>query len=92
MPLKDAEDWDAAFRSFARACRPWWGDCGFQQQLLAAVSEDRELAVVIWHQVGDDALKWLDRRIPALRGAKPRNCLHDPERLQRLKICLLSMW
>jgi hypothetical protein len=91
MPLEDDYSGDAHFRSFARACRPYWRECRFQEELVAAVGGDLDLAVVIYHQVGDEALKWLDRRVPALSGAKPRNCLLTLERQRRLKECLLRM-
>jgi hypothetical protein len=89
--LEEEYSGDAAFRGFARVCRPAWRDCGFQEELLAAVGDDRELAVVIYHQLGKDALKWLDRRVPALGGAKPRNCLRASQTQKRLKECLLRM-
>lgn len=91
MPLEEHYCGDAHFRSFARICRPAWRECGFQKELLAAVGGDRDLAVVIWRQLGDDALAWLDQRIPALSGAKPRTCLHDADKQKRLKECLLRM-
>jgi hypothetical protein len=91
MPLEDYYIGDAAFRSFARLCKRHWRDCGFQDELLEAVGNDRELAMVIYFHLADYALKWLDRRVPALSGAKPRNCLKDARKRRRLKECLLRM-
>jgi hypothetical protein len=91
MRQEDEYSGDAAFSSFAKLCKKGWRDCGFQSELLAAVGGDQELAMVIYFHLAKEALRWLDRRVPALSGAKPRNCLKDSRRRRRLKECLLRM-
>jgi hypothetical protein len=90
--LEDFYCGDAAFRSFARACRADWRDCDFQKELLEAVGGDRDLAVVMYRQLDDQALKWLDRRVPALSGRKPRTCLQTARGRRGVKECLMRMW
>jgi hypothetical protein len=89
--LEDYYCGDAAFRSFANACRPAWQHCGFQQELLEAVGGDLELAVVMYRQLDADALKWLGRRIPALSGRTPRTCLKTARGREGVKECLIRM-
>ncbi|MDR0434664.1 MAG: MbcA/ParS/Xre antitoxin family protein [Gracilibacteraceae bacterium] len=38
--------------------------------------------------LGQSSLEWLDKKIPALNGGSPKNCLKTEEGLSKLKECL----
>jgi hypothetical protein len=90
--LEDAYSGDAWWREFAEVCRPEWRHCRFQKELLEAVGGDRDLAAVMYRQLDVGALKWLDQRIPALSGRKPRTCLRTAGGRKGVKECLMRMW
>jgi hypothetical protein len=45
----------------------------------------------VYYHLRDDALEWLDTRIPALNGETPRACLQTDLRRRRLKEMLMRM-
>lgn len=77
--------WDA----FAQLCEPRFNDCEFKSELLSQCGEDQKLAAVIYYQTQSNALKWMNKSIPALGNKTPsKSILSQPE---KLKSMLMSM-
>lgn len=47
------------------------------------------LACVIYATVGNGAIEWLERKIPALDNIRPLDCINDPLLIKRLREALM---
>jgi Protein of unknown function (DUF2384) len=60
-------------------------------ELIAACGGDERLAAVVYRAIGESALAWMDRTIPALGGLSPRQCLDSETLLRRLRSALMRI-
>jgi hypothetical protein len=90
-PLEDYYSGDDWWHEFAEVFKGESKRCPFKSELIAALHGDEELADVIYASVGDRALKYMKTPIPALSGLTPEECLATPEKIRRLRECLLRM-
>jgi hypothetical protein len=79
-----------AWQGLVRAHAENWPSCDFQDALLKHLHGNIEIAKVIYSHVGDDALNWIDRPIPALDGLTPIQCLIEGKK-KRLQEMLMRM-
>jgi hypothetical protein len=91
MPLEDFYAGDGAFHHFAVACASAWAGCTCREALLREAGGDLDLAMALHYHLGDRALDWLERAVPALDHLTPRQCLLTDAGQRRLKECLLRM-
>jgi uncharacterized protein (DUF2384 family) len=89
--LEDYYDGDESWLENVAWARQYWTGSDLQNQLLAKVNNDVDLAVMIYAKIGDDCLEWLETRIPALSSRKPINCLATPKHMRRLREALMRI-
>jgi hypothetical protein len=82
---------DRAWEAFAQATCPEWVSCGVQEELVATLAGDRALASAVHWRLQGSALDWLDKPIPALQGARPRDCLTTTQGILALRTLLMRM-
>ena len=68
-----------------------WSTCQFQNELLLAVNNDKEIAAVIYGSVWQNSLQWIDEPMPALNNRTPRQCIETEDGRKRLKTMLMRM-
>ena len=61
------------------------------KKLLEKLNNDKVLVSVIEGVVGETAIDWIDRKIPALNNGKPINFVKDSKKLEKLKSILMEM-
>lgn len=82
---------DEAWRSFALICSDDWGKCVFKTELLENLDGREEEAMVIYYRLLDDAIVWLNTKIPALENLTPLECVKNDQLRKRLREVLLRM-
>lgn len=60
------------------------------RKLLALIG-DKEFVKVIYFHLGNTAISWLDKPVPALGHKKPRECLQNQDGIVLLKETLMRM-
>ncbi len=63
------------WRKFAELCKPGFAACTFSEQLIKACGNHEDIAWVVYRHNGDNSLKWMQRKIPALNGKTPASCI-----------------
>ena len=61
------------------------------KKLLEKLNNDKVLVSVIEGVVGETAIDWIERKIPALNNGKPINFVKDSKKLEKLKSILMEM-
>jgi hypothetical protein len=82
---------DMVWENLASLYMERWMECPFKGELLNAVNGDQNLAATIYGALGNSAMKWLDKSVPALDGRTPRSCLVTPDGELSLRECLIRM-
>ena len=82
---------EANWQKFAALFVDEWSTCQFQNELVSALDNDQEIAMVIYGSVQQNALQWIDKPIPALNNAAPRECMETEDGRKRLKTMLMRM-
>lgn len=82
---------DDAWHRFAILFVDEWATCQFQNELLSALDDDKEIAMVIYGSVFEHALQWIDEPVPALNNLTPRECMKTEAGRKRLKTMLTRM-
>ena len=82
---------DADWQKFAALFVNEWSTCQFQNELLSALNNDEEIAMVIYGSVQQGALQWINKLIPALNNTTPLECMKTEDRRKRLKTMLMRM-
>ena len=91
MSLSKHYSGDAVWENLASLYMERWKECSFKSELLNAVSGDQKLAATIYGALGNSAMKWLDKSVPALDGRTPRSCLATQDGELSLRECLIRM-
>lgn len=68
-----------------------WPGCNFKEELIDKLDGHQDLAIAIYALVGDRAIIWIDRKIPALDGISPKECLASARGILHLKSGLMRM-
>jgi hypothetical protein len=89
--LEDYYSGDRAWDEYVAAVAVKWPKCDFKEELLASLNDDLGLAITVYAHLREDALAWIDTRIPALDGETPRACLQSEWRRRRLKEMIMRM-
>lgn len=82
---------DASWQKFAALFADEWSTCQFQNNLLSALNNDKEIAMVVYGSVWQNAPTWIDEPVPALNILTPRECMKTEEGQKRLKTMLMRM-
>lgn len=83
-----SEDW---WNAFASSGKDEWENCAFREELLSAVNQDLNLAMVINHFVGEKYPSWMDRKdIPDLGGLSPKECIQTKYGIKRLRMIFMQ--
>lgn len=91
MPQGNNSSVDDSFRNLARTYDNEWESCDFKQELLEAMNNHRDIAIVIYGTLLDASLSWVSTSVPALDGLSPIQCMGTPSGIQKLKQALLSL-
>ena len=74
---------ESSWVAFAQLCEPKFSECEFKNELLTLCGEDQKLAAVIFYQTQSNALKWMNKSIPALGNRTPsKSILSQPNKLK----------
>ncbi|VAW87483.1 Signal transduction histidine kinase CheA [hydrothermal vent metagenome] len=68
-----------------------WVECDFQNELIEQLSNNVDIAKVIYASVGTIALDWIKETVPALENLSPSECLKSFNGTRRLKTMLMRM-
>ena len=82
---------DANWHRFAILFVDEWSTCQFQNELLLAVDNDKEIAMVVYASVWQSALEWIDEPVPALGNITPGECMKTDNGRRRLRTMLMRM-
>lgn len=83
-----SEEW---WNAFASSGKSEWESCTFKEELLDAVNNDLNLAMVIYHFVGEKYHSWMDRKdIPDLGGLSPKECIESEYGIKRLRMAFMQ--
>lgn len=78
------------FKNLARTYDNEWESCDFKQDLLEAVNNHLDIAIVIYGTLLDASMSWVSSSVPALDDLSPIQCMNSPTGIQKLKRVLLS--
>ena len=62
---------DNRWYPFAEICKERFSYCQFQEQLIAECGDNEDIAWAAFFHLGNNALSWLNRGIPALGNQMP---------------------
>lgn len=62
---------DSRWYTFAGICKERFGECEFQERLIAECGGNEDIAWAAFFHLRSDALSWLERRIPILSNKTP---------------------
>jgi len=80
---------ESSWNNFAKLCEAKFSECTFKNELLSQCNGDESLAAVIYYQTQLNALKWMNKSIPALGNKTPiKSVMTQPT---KLKSILMSM-
>ena len=82
---------DDSLKKLARNYDDEWESCEFKEDLLKAMNNHLDIAIVIYGTLLDDSMSWVSRSVPALSGLTPIQCMSTPSGIKRLKQILLSL-
>ncbi|QIH33856.1 DUF2384 domain-containing protein [Sphingobacterium sp. DR205] len=68
-----------------------WTYSESQKLLEQKLNNHTDIAKVLYALLGEESLDWVYRRVPALDGLSPIECLETPETIKRLKEALCRM-
>ena len=96
--MKNAElesYWDESKRKdwehFVSLCEEEWTDTSEQIKLLGLLEDNKDIAIVVNYQLGDSAINWIYRKVPALDNRIPVNCLKSGKSKMSLREALWQM-
>jgi len=81
---------DDSFKNLARTYDSEWETCTFKQDLLEAVNNNLDIAIVIYGTLLDASMSWVSSSVPALDDLSPIQCMNSSSGTQKLKQILLS--
>ncbi|MEZ5509899.1 MAG: hypothetical protein R3F47_08345 [Gammaproteobacteria bacterium] len=82
---------DVWWHEFAKNGKAEWKECPFKDDLLSIVNQDLDLAMVIYHFIGEHYESWLNRKdIVDLGGLSPKECLGSKYGMKRLRMLFLQ--
>ena len=79
----------AGWDEFARLGRDEFQSCAFKDQLIAECDGNEDIAWVLFHHMGDHALEWLHKVVPALEHNVPIELIRSGQ-ADRVRACLWS--
>ena len=82
---------DDSLKKLARNYDDEWESCEFKQDLLEAMKNHLDIAIVIYGTLLEASMSWISSSVPALGGLTPIQCLSTPSGIERLKQTLLSL-
>ena len=82
---------DADWKEFSSLFDEQWISSDFQNSLLLKLDNKTDLAKVIYHHFLESSLKWINRKVPALNGLTPLECIQNEDTEMRLRECLMRM-
>ncbi len=82
---------DKAWKDFLQVAHAEWETCNVQEEHLAALSGDQELASEVNWRLQASAISWLDTPVPALQGTRPKDCITTARGVLALREILLRM-
>lgn len=82
---------DAVWNNLLSLAATSWIDSDLQKELTASLNNHIDIAKVMYAILGDESIRWIHRKIPALDNLTPKECLENPRLLLRLKEGLMRM-
>jgi len=79
------------WNTFVLYCEDEWTECDFQDELIGQLSNNVDIAKVIYASVGAIALDWIKEPVSALEDLSPLECLKSSSKTVRLKTMLMRM-
>ncbi|MFA4870746.1 MAG: hypothetical protein WC623_21295 [Pedobacter sp.] len=73
------------------ATETYWTNSESQKLLEQTLKNHTDIAKVMYARLGEESLQWIHRKVPALDGLSPLECLETPELIKRLKEGLSRM-
>ena len=80
---------DKKWRDFVSVFEDKWTNSKLQIELLNALNDKKDLAIVIYGIMTIHCLNYLNARIPALGQLTPLECLQNKTLIKRLRVCLM---
>lgn len=74
--------------NFAQLCKPEFSNCAFKDELVSFCGGKEDIAWVVYYHMRNQALDWMQKKVPALGNKTPKKCLGA--HLNQLKGVLLS--
>ncbi|TJZ62948.1 hypothetical protein FAZ15_01200 [Sphingobacterium olei] len=68
-----------------------WTNSESQKILEQILNNHTDIAKVLYARLGEESINWIYRKVPALDGMSPLECLETPELIKRLKEGLSRM-
>ena len=65
-----------------------WTNSELQIKLLRICNDHLDIAKVIFYELGEGSIKWMNSKVPALDNLSPVECLNNEDLIKRLKVCL----
>jgi hypothetical protein len=81
---------DDSFKNLARTYDSEWETCKVKQDLLEAVNNNLDIAIVIYGTLLDASISWVSSSVPALADLSPIQCMNSVNGIRKLKQVLLS--
>ena len=84
-------DKQKSWEHFVSLCEEEWLDTPEQIKILELLDGNKDIAIVLNYQLGNSAIDWMYRKVPALDKQAPIEFLKSEELKVRLKEALWSM-
>lgn len=82
---------DQAWNHLLHLAESSWINSELQKQLSISLDNHLDIAKVMYAILGDESIRWIYKKIPALDHLTPLECLESPRLIQRLKEALMRM-
>ena len=91
IELEKYFDGEQSWLEFSELFDEIWENSQFQNELLVLLNGQIDLAKVIYYYNQKNSIDWLNKKVPALDGLSPMECISDETLTKRLKVCLMRM-
>lgn len=86
------DNFEIQWNTFAKHFSNLWDNTPEQKKLLVELENNMDIAKVIWYFIGsENALKWINEKVPALDNKSAVECLENDLLKTKLKRVLMRM-
>jgi len=76
------------WEAYSNSCKSGFSTCNFSDKLSALCDSNEDIAWVVYHHNGENSLRWMYKKVPALDNSTPKSCLGS--KVDKLKSILMT--